>query len=224
MTKILYMPIGGTFDPEAPEWRTRGSAFDRLANECGFERVDIDGDPGTPDESLWHRRLGGVFWQHVFGDPLDGWREGARSVIDAYVSWYHRQQAHVPVVWLAHSHGGQVAVLALVELFWTVAKHTAPPAALVSLDMPVRRTMAHHYEMLRAKHPRMPILHVHSTGRGWHDRYRMFGSRFNGCEWRQATAQMPVAGGHSRFLRDERYLPQCRDMWAWVRDHVEAAA
>ena len=234
MTRYLYLPLGGTIVGSAPdrEWRQRGSAFDCRARSAGFSRVDIDGDPSSPDPFVWNRAVNGLLIQQLFGRSRKDWRAGAGKLWEC-----HDQMAAIervraedafckvhtvyprPIVWFAHSHAGTVAALAL-SLYGPLEKRD-PPAALVSLDMPVRRNMEDVYRRIRYLYPTLPIIHLHSHGAGWSSRFRYLGSRWNGTEWPIATKNIPVEGGHSRFLSHPRYLPQWDLLFPRIRQIIE---
>ena len=236
--RYLYIPVGGTrIKKKSFEWRNRGSEFDLIAGNNGFDRVDLDGDPTSPDIDIWSRAIGGTFVQSLWGGHRSAWRKGADSLLWAHYKCHDQEyersrccvdrplesRAQRPIVWIGHSHGGTVAALALAEAYSGVPSfHWNPPAAIVSLDMPVRRGLVWAYDRIRKRYPDIPIIHIHSQGISWSTRYRWLGSRFNTERWWHATANIPVLGGHSGFLTKLKYIWQWEDLWGLIRSIINA--
>ena len=232
MKRYLWIPLGGTQIRTSGgiEWRNRGSAFDVLAVEHGFDRVDIDGDPTSPDPGIWSRAINGLMVQMLWRGHRKAWTRGVENLLRVHRLMSAREEARAvhelryprPIIWIGHSHGGAVAALALAASQST--KLHPSPAAFLSLDMPVRRWMSDEYRRIREMHPDLPIIHCHSTGYGWHARYRWLGSQGNSCEWDIADCNLRVDGGHSRFLSDDDYLPQWATLWPAIRQTIEDGA
>ena len=213
-----YLPIGGTnvsdpnANPEKREWREAGSPFDLIARHHGFTRVNLDGDPATPDPWIWSRKIGGLLVQQLFGKHRVEWNKGSDHVLDIWGALLMIEGPEFlrDTVLAWHSHGGATGCLFMAKLLMS---DLPVPAAILSLDMPVRSTMRPIYELIGQKY-KGPIVHVHSDGWTWNDRFRMLGNRFGKKQWYVAGHNVAVEGGHSRFLRLKPYLSQC-DVTVW---------
>ena len=199
------------------EWREAGSPFDTIATRHGINRVDLDGDPATPDPPLWSRRIGGTLWQQWRGTHRVPWEQLADHLFTLHLRLLkeHGEDFIRRTIWAAHSHAGAGACLALNRLI-RLDPSLPLPGALLSLDMPVRRPMQPVYDRLEACYDGK-IIHCHSTGWSLDDRFRWLGNRFASRVWKQAHLIIPVEGGHSRFLTRPPYLDQMDAIWPKVK-------
>ena len=225
-----YLPIAGTFtrsdrrrlrNPDEILWCQRGSTFDKRARYADIERVEQDRDPTKPDKGFWKGELEGLLAQSLrdriyayFGwETVDNWQMAADLLrlllIERWEEWL---QAHTIIVIVAHSHGGQIATIALADLFDEKGFPTPfNHIELVTVDMPVRPTdrMYEAYAKARQQvHGRWT--HLYSSAL---NPTRMIGARGIGpCKCPFASVNLKIKGGHSGALVDPRYIGQVIEM------------
>ena len=184
-------------------WFRRGSLFDRALQAKGYERVEQDHDPTTPDPGYWSTDMAGLLIQDFQSWLLglrptretvwkdQGWK--LQELINERVAEWTRQQATVTVI--AHSHGGQVAAFAL--------QQCGIRPRLVTIDMPVRRKMQPEYAAVQLE--LSDWTHLYSSRFTF---YRLFGSRFGAQECPYAHTNVYVRGGHTGVLTDPEHMDQ----------------
>ena len=232
MRRYLYLPVGGTrVNPfkaiTGLEWRNAGSKFDLFARHYGFDRVDLDDDPTTRDKSIWSRAVNGLMLQALYGGHKRHWEKGGSATLQVHQDEWMQERERAnrekrqprPMVWFTHSHAGNCAFCALSRPE-TKGKPDLVPAGLVSLDMPVSRMMGDCYRQARELHPELPIIHIHSSGLGWHSRFRWLGSHFNDEQLAVADLNLSVDGGHGRFLRNNQYLGEWPRLFPEIRSLI----
>ena len=230
----LYIPVGGTrvnpFKGQGSklEWRNNGSPWSLFARHYGFWRVDLDDDPTTRDKSIWSRAVNGLFLQALYGGHKRHWKGGGLSLLEVQASEAKKERERAetfkrsprPILWCLHSHAGNCAFCAL-EDQRTLEDSSLVPAALISLDMPVSRMMGDCYQRVRDMHPNLPIIHLYSTGVGWHSRFRWLGSHFNDEQLSVADKCESIGETHGAFLRDPQHLGQWARLWPMIRQAID---
>lgn len=212
-----YIPIAGTQARDnytaKDRWFQRGSLFDQKANEKDCERVEQNNDPNTPDPGYWSGDLAGLLYQSLWTwvqsfsrqDPHP-WDIGAHALATLIQSRAEKwQKQGDSLIIIAHSHGGQVACLALKQM---ARKSLGFPIHLITVDMPVRcgwflPDMCEAYEATRR--------HVDQWTHLYSDRmnpYRAVGSRFGPLKCKQANDNIRMRGGHTNPLVHPIYMDQ----------------
>ena len=203
-----YIPVAGTRPPwrgrhDRRDWYHRGSPFDCLMRRHGYQRVEQDRDPSTPDRGFWSGDVGGLLVQRVWPwtDGHQPWKAGGRELVRFL---FHRWTAEFAagVTLIGHSHGGQVIAYALEALAYEDA---IPPVRVITVDMPVRRDMQEIYAP--ARRVAATWTHLYSE-RGLGSKFRWLGNRFGPRELDAATRNIEVTGGHSGILSDRRHIGQ----------------
>ena len=217
-----FVPIAGTWarsrHDHAHAWYRTGSPFDRRMIRHGYQRVEQDLDPTTPDRGFWSGAVNGLLVQRLawWRDHHPAWRTGGETLRQFLRVRLHELGAAGGVTIVAHSHGGQVLAYALAAL----AEHTRAalgPIHVVTVDMPVRRDMGAIYAPARAACASWT--HCYSE-RGWQSRFRWLGNRFGDRALAVADQNLEVTGGHSGCLSDPRHM----DQWDAILPALAAAA
>ena len=197
----LYIPIAGTWARRASKttsWYRRGSPFDLYLRELGYTRVEQDRDPTKADLGYWSGNLGGTLFQ---ASRHADWVEGGKNLEEFIVRRWAELQADSAVtdlVFIAHSHGGQVVTYGLMQF-------PNLRARVVTVDMPVRRDMSWRYEVaLENLDGQWTHLHSKRTRKFWKTWPRWLGSRLNTPKLKGAARNIPVDCGHSKVLKEPR--------------------
>lgn len=185
--------------PQSQAWWRPGSAFWEYMTALGVEMV------GAERPFVWSTDLGGVFG----GRDKNDWRAGGASLY-AYIVPPLCPERRIPpaeTAVVAHSHGGQVALLAAAA---GLKIHT-----LLTIATPVRRDMR---AGIAAARPNITHWeHIHSDRS---DRMQWVGALFDGRlgiyrAFPEADVNVRLAdAGHSRVLHDPAYQHE----WARWRD------
>jgi hypothetical protein len=154
--------VAGTHDWNPTElshdrWWQSDSRFTEKLAKCGFDHVgwDVSGQ----EIPQWSCALSGTFFA---GRDLRTWWRGGFSLA-AQLLKLPTDERNV----IAHSHGGNVAVLALMIL----ASHNEQVSCLITVCAPVRRDMTVHYKAVTC-----PWRHIYSK-QVWGNRMQWMGSR-----------------------------------------------
>ncbi len=217
------VPIAGTWararHDHAQAWYRTGSPFDRRMIRHGYQRVEQDRDPTTPDDGFWSGDVNGLLLQRLawWRDHHPAWRTGGETLRQFLRVRMRELGAAGGVTIVAHSHGGQVLAYAVAAL----SEHTRAalgPIHVVTVDMPVRRDMAGIYAQARAACDAWT--HLYSQRWRWSSRFRFFGNRFGARTLDVADHNIEVTGGHSGCLSDPRHM----DQWDAILPALQAAA
>jgi pimeloyl-ACP methyl ester carboxylesterase len=206
MTPIL--PIHGTwgadFDGAAsglPQWWQAGSPFTAFMRERGLDATYFE-------PFVWSGDVAGIArllpWNWFRAPGSRDWEAAARALC------YHQEPRKCPVPfaernYIAHSHGGQVALLA--------AASGLKIRRLVTVSTPVREDMRRTIELARPNIERW--WHLYDP-RPLSDRFQVLGELGDGrVGWRRAFVKadrnIAVPGvGHSGLLCE----PRCFSQWA----------
>jgi pimeloyl-ACP methyl ester carboxylesterase len=185
MTHVL---VAGTWGDKDVWWRPGSPVMSALLNRLGW--VPLRDDP-----FVWSMDLDGTWWSRVTGRLMRDWIAAAYAL--CYYCGYHpdpsidpdaraRAKAWKPgakyigqperPVLIAHSHGGQVALLATGVL-------GLPVSGLVTVSTPVRQDVL---SWARPSTPR-PWLHLYDPKRDWWQRLGALG------DWRIGLSrEMPI--------------------------------
>lgn len=190
MSKCIAVLGTGSWRADTRQWWHAGSAFNAFLATQGIE-------PAKPDDPfIWSGDLQGV---PVIGAGKD-WEAGA---------WSLRRYVEPLPYWdrniVAHSHGGNVALLA--------AAGGLKLRSLFLIATPVRKHIEEHVAPLAVRNVSAGRL-LHITDRHW-DTMGMLGALF---DWRLSfrrhflvpgMTSVRVKGiGHSRLLHDPRVFPK----------------
>ena len=202
-----FVPIAGTWarsrHDHAHAWYRTGSPFDRRMIRHGYQRVEQDLDPTTPDRGFWSGEVNGLLVQRLawWRDHHPAWRTGGETLRQFLRGRMHELGG---VTLVAHSHGGQVLAYALTSMS-EPTRAALGPIHVVTVDMPVRRDMAAIYEAAREACDAWT--HLHSE-RGWTSKFRWLGNRFGDRALDVADHNIEITGGHSGILSDPAHLRQ----------------
>jgi hypothetical protein len=191
---MYVVKVAGTHDWNPQEttherWWQRNSRFTQKLKAHGYEHVGWD--VAGQEIPQWSCALSGTFFA---GRDLRTWWRGAFSLAS--------QLIELPLVdrnIIAHSHGGNVAVLAVVIM----NAKGEPVSRLITVCAPVRRDMVEFYKLIKC-----PWRHIYSREM-WRNRMQWMGSRV------RLTWEMPgkvenfeLGGiGHSDLLREPDRFP-----------------
>ena len=210
MGKKLYIPIAGTGSREVREgdWYRRGSLFHKTVKKLGYKRVEQDNDPKVPDKGYWSGDLGGLLPQ--FHRSKDAWKEGAKALAEFIRSRKDELGKAASVTIIAHSHGGQVAAMAIKRLVDCEEQRILSNFRVVTVDMPVRarwillaNMKATYVSALFGVAGRWMHLYVPWSWKFWRAFPRLLGSRFGPRKLRGAH-NIGIPGGHSGILKEEQ--------------------
>lgn len=214
--KVLGLKRDDDDDEVRLPWYRRGSMFDRYLRGLGYERVEQDNDPLTPDPGYWSTDVGGLVipsilhalfgWAVPWFDPHRTWNAHAADFAHFLASRQRELAGGVLVV--AHSHAGQVIAYAMRYAHEECLR--IPPIFLVTVDTPIRMyDMARNYRVMSGMVERWT--HLYSQ-HGWRARMRWLGSWFGPrvCLW--ATENIEIRGWHSGILRSRTFMPQIREI------------
>lgn len=183
-----FVAIAGTWgqrDPEAAidPWRDWWHPQSHWASDMRT----LGWLPLRPDPFRWSTDLDGVWWERLLGRNESDWMAAAYAL-----AWYCEGRP-LPVL-IAHSHGGQVALLAIAKAYLRVR-------GLITVCTPVRRDVL---DQCAGRWPR-PWVHVYGD---WADRWQWLGEIGDGAFG--IVRRMPVDGvvnvalgrghGHSGLL------------------------
>ena len=213
---MRYIPVAGTFarkrHDHARSWYRRGSPLDRVLDNLGYQRVEQDGDPTTPDLGFWSGDINGLMLQRAlwWRDKHPAWKTGGETLRKFMLARHAEFSDGVTLV--LHSHGGQVGAYALAAI--AAAYQFTFPIDVLTCDMPVRADMGPTYAMasLRAR----SWTHLYSE-RGWKARMRWMGDGqlfANPRLFPLATRNIEIKGGHSGCLSDPRFIGQWNQILA----------
>ena len=220
-----YVPIAGTWSrtrqDHAAAWYRRGSPVDAVLTRHGYQRVEQDLDPTTPDRGFWSGTVNGLLVQRVWGwlrgrARHPAWQTGAETLRSFLRARLPEFGAAGGVTLVAHSHGGQVLAYALAALSEST-RAALGPIHVITVDMPVRRDMAETYA--RAAGGVDHWVHLYSA-RGWQNRFRWLGNRFGDRQLAVADRNIELTGGHSGVLNHPDHLPQ----WDAILPGLQEAA
>ena len=209
---MKWIPVAGTSarkrHDHARSWYRVGSPLDLLLCELGYQRVEQDGDPTTPDRGFWSGDINGLMVQRVlwWRDSHPAWKTGGETLRRFIQS--RRAEFVDGVTLILHSHAGQVGAYALAEL-------PAPgsiPIHVVTCDMPVRFDMRNVYASARTSVTSWT--HLYSE-RGLKSCMRWLGDGqlfANPRELPVATRNIEVRGGHSGYLSDPKFIGQWKQI------------
>ena len=219
---MKYIPVAGTFarkrDDHAASWYRIGSPLDRLLDTLGYQRVDQNGDRRKPDQGFWSGDINGLMLQRAlwWRDKHPAWKTGGETLRKFMLA--RRAEFSDGVTLVLHSHGGQVGAYALADLppFYVCGSggceqdnlSGAFPIHVVTCDMPVRADMREVYS--RASRSVVSWTHLYSEP-GWKAMMRKLGDGqifSNPRLLSVATHNIEVAGGHSGYLSDPKFIGQ----------------
>ena len=230
---MQYIPVAGTSarkrHDHSRSWYRVGSPLDKILRMFGYQRVDQDRDPHTPDKGFWSGDINGLMLQRAmwWRDKHPAWKTGGETLRRFLLS--RRDEFVDGVTLLLHSHAGQVGAYALAELpeFYVCGSGGcendnlpgAFPIHVVTCDMPVRADMRDVYAS--ASTSVASWTHLYSE-KGWKSRMRWLGDGqifSNPRELPVATRNIEIKGGHSGYLSDPRFIGQ----WDQILGKGEAA-
>ena len=207
-----YLPIRGTHGGR-DVWAAPSSPFADLMRDFGLARA--------PHRDFWDDHEDGLLiqdgWDRLRRRELDpDWRSGAHHLR----WWLEHRTSTAGLQIIAHSHGGQVAALALGSLFrkgWT----SPYPIGLLYVDTPLRDGLRAVYQaasaLAMAAPPPRPtaglVVQMRSSGWNWRSWPRYLGARKHWCGFLPGPRMpwddghlpgvqrvVPVRGGHSDVL------------------------
>ena len=203
---MKWIPVAGTSarkrHDHARSWYRVGSPLDHLLVELGYQRVEQDGDPTTPDKGFWSGDINGLMLQRAFlwRDKHPAWKTGGETLRSFLLS--RRAEFVDGVTLILHSHAGQVGAYALDGLTVTFQVH------VITCDMPVRADMQDVYA--RAATRVASWTHLYSE-KGWRSYMRWLGDGqlfSNPRVLPVATRNIEMKGWHSGCLSDPRFIGQ----------------
>ena len=218
-----YIPIAGTWHKDhghPGSWYRRGSSVDAIFRLAGFERVEQDRDPNTPDRGFWSGDLGGTLIQRALPwvDARAPWASGAIE-LGSFIE-RRADELRDGVLIVGHSHGGQVVTLTLADPMFAERCGNVPIHVL-TIDMPVRRAMRGVYR--RAARRVASWTHLYA-GWGWPSRMRVLGSVFGPRRLAlPGVGNVHIRGGHSGILVDTEHRQQLPDILRRVHTHGPGA-
>ena len=203
---MQWIPVAGTSarkrHDHARSWYRAGSPLDHLLVELGYQRVEQDGDPTTPDLGFWSGDINGLMLQRVmwWRDKHPAWKTGGETLRRFLLAG--RAEFVDGVTLILHSHAGQVGAYALAGLPYYFPVH------VITCDMPVRADMRDVYAAAATRVASWT--HLYSE-KGWKSRMRWLGDGTifsNPRVLPVATRNIEVKGGHSGYLSDPRFIGQ----------------
>ena len=202
-----YIPVAGTWARgkhlRPDSWFRSGSAFDAELVALGYARH-------CPKGGFWTGSVGGMSYQRLapWIDAREAWKVGAVELISHLMvnELNFRRDGGVRII--AHSHGGQVAAIALAEIYRS-GVDILYPIHVITIDTPVR---VGRWTEMDADYRDALLLatswtHGYSE-RGWGSRMRWLGNRFGSRTMPAPARNVEIAGGHSGILNAPEYLPQ----------------
>ena len=202
-----YIPVAGTWARgkhlRPDSWFRAGSDFDAELVALGYSRH-------CPKGGFWTGAVGGMSYQRLapWIDAREAWKEGARALVDHLFVHYIEFQQAGGVRIIAHSHGGQVAAIALAEIYRS-SVGILYPIHVITIDTPVR---VGRWTEMDADYRDALLLaaswtHGYSE-RGWGSRMRWLGNRFGSRTMPAPARNLEIAGGHSGILSDPLHVHQ----------------
>ena len=204
---MRYIPVAGSLARKLHDhvrsWYRVGSPLDHILRRFGYQRVEQDRDPDTPDKGFWSGDINGLMLQRAmwWRDKHPAWKTGGEALRKFLLV---RQDEFVDgVTLILHSHAGQVGAYALDGLPGDFPVH------VITCDMPVRSDMRDVYA--RAATRVTSWTHLYSEKGFWKSRMRWLGDGqlfSNPRELPVATRNIEIKGGHSGYLSDPRFIDQ----------------
>ena len=205
---MRYIPVAGSWARKRHDhefsWYRVGSPLDHVLCELGYQRVDQDDDPTTPDLGFWSGDINGLMLQRAifWRDKHPAWKTGGETLRKFIQS---RLAEFVDgLTLILHSHAGQVGAYALAEL----PAPGAIPIHVITCDMPVRSDMRDVYAS--ASTSAASWTHMYSE-KGWKSRMRWLGDGqlfSNPRVLPVATRNIEIKGWHSGLMSDPRFIDQ----------------
>lgn len=192
---MRYITIPGTWGwGSSDKWWSPGSPFVQFMEGQGALLLRPD------DPFLWSTDIDGTWFDWIFrhGRTFPDWEAGA-----AALTYYLKDVPYYDRNLIAHSHGGQVALLAACKV---------DIRRLVTVSTPYRKDLADNYAFARKHIGHWE--HIHSDTS---DLIQLAGSIFDGhfgFHRRMPDADLNVMlpkVGHSGILQDPRFIPEWRD-------------
>ena len=214
---MRYIPVAGSLARKRHDhdlsWYRRGSPLDRLLGGLGYQRVEQDGDPTTPDLGFWSGDINGLMLQRAlwWRDKHPAWKTGGETLRKFLLDPTGFKFLH-GVTLIAHSHGGQVAAYALASRPYDFPIH------VITCDMPVRFDMRDVYASAATRVASWT--HLYSE-KGWKSRMRWLGDGrifSNPRVLPVATRNIEIKGWHSEYLSKPKFI----DQWFGILDRAEA--
>ena len=203
---MKWIPVAGTSarkrHDHARSWYRVGSPLDRLLCALGYQRVEQDRDPDTPDTGFWSGDINGLMLQRAlwWRDKHPAWKTGGEALRKFLLA--RRDEFEKGVTLILHSHAGQVGAYALAGQPFDFPVH------VITCDMPVRADMREVYAS--ASTNVASWTHLYSE-KGWKSRMRWLGDGqifSNPRKLPVATRNIEIKGGHSKYLSDPKFIGQ----------------
>ena len=215
---MIYIPVAGSLARKRHDhdlsWYRRDSPLDRVLVTFGYQRVEQDRDPATPDLGFWSGDINGLMLQRAlfWRDKHPAWKTGGETLRRFLLE--RRAEFVDGVTLILHSHAGQVGAYALAGQPFDFPVH------VITGDMPVRADMREVYAS--AATSVASWTHLYSQKGWWKARMRWMGDGQlfkNPRVLPVATRNIEIKGWHSGYLSDPRFIGQ----WEQVLGKAVAA-